>query len=492
MNNATFRNYDARLGRGAKGGEKSVIELDGFDALNRIGAGGFSTVYRARQVGFGRTVAVKVLEGGIGNESQRESFEREVKAMGVVSQHPHIVTVLTSAYSAGGRPCIVMEYFQEGTLAEQIERVGALEPAEVLDMGIKLASALQTAHDRGILHQDVKPQNIFLSEFGQPALGDFGISSILGDRVSDAGGLTLHYAAPERILKRPAAPSSDLYSLAASLYRAVAGRRPFDHRDLTQQQTAQELARRVLDEQVPRLDANVVSPHLQDALLKALEKHPDDRHRSALEFAQHLRAVQRRLGLAPTPLIIQGAKPETIDFDLDTSSDDAHALATRFEDATTSEPPTGLDGSDATGKQAATASRTEPSTGRRAVAALLGVVAIAAVAGGLIWAFDRSPPAPETPPVPRDLPGVLRRPIDVTVQRTSPDLVEVTWHSDETEVTYEVERVDGDATDEPIVQTDAARVELSASDDETVCVVVRSIGPLGRISDDSDLVCLNE
>ena len=125
--------------------------------------------------------------------------------MGLVSQHPHIVTVFNAAFTTTKQPCIVMELYSGGTLGERLKRDGPLPVAVVLDVGVKIAGALQTAHDRGLLHRDIKPQNLFVSEFGEPALGDFGISTLDDERsISGGGGLTVHYAPPEVLEGAPA------------------------------------------------------------------------------------------------------------------------------------------------------------------------------------------------------------------------------------------------------------------------------------------------
>ena len=148
--------------------------------------------------------------------------------MGLVSQHPHIVTVFNAAFTTTKQPCIVMELYSGGTYGERQKREGQLPVAVVLDVGVKIAGALQTAHDRGLLHRDIKPNNLFISEFGEPALGDFGISTLDDERsISGGGGLTVHYAPPEVLEGSPATPLSDVYSLAATLYTLLEGARPF-------------------------------------------------------------------------------------------------------------------------------------------------------------------------------------------------------------------------------------------------------------------------
>ena len=198
------------------------VRIDGFDELQPIGRGGFSYVFSARQRDFNRRVALKVLSFGLADERERRSFERECRAMGLVSQHPHIVTVFNAAFTSTKQPCIVMELYSGGTMGDRQKREGQLPVAVVLDVGVKIAGALQTAHDRGLLHRDIKPQNLFISEFGEPALGDFGISTLDDEMsISGGGGLTVHYAPPEVLEGAPAGAISDVYSFAATLYLAV-------------------------------------------------------------------------------------------------------------------------------------------------------------------------------------------------------------------------------------------------------------------------------
>ena len=157
------------------------VTIDGFEMGERIGSGGFSVVYRARQQSMNREVAIKVLNTGFATDAERRTFERECHALGRLSHHPNIVTVFDDAFTDDGRPCIVMELYSS-TYRERVEEIGPLPIDEVLSVGVRICGALQTAHDAGVLHRDIKPHNIFLSPYGEPALGDFGISTIDDER----------------------------------------------------------------------------------------------------------------------------------------------------------------------------------------------------------------------------------------------------------------------------------------------------------------------
>ena len=135
--------------------------IDGFSDLVAIGSGGFSMVYRAHELALDRAVAVKVLNTGLTSERERRDFERECKALGQLN-HPDVVTVYRPAFTDDGRPCIVMALY-ERNFRDQLDASGPLPPAELLDVGIRMAVALHVAHRRGVLHRDVKPHNIFRS-----------------------------------------------------------------------------------------------------------------------------------------------------------------------------------------------------------------------------------------------------------------------------------------------------------------------------------------
>ncbi len=272
------------------------VAIEGYDVLDRIGAGGFSVVYRARQRSLDREVAIKVLNLGFATADEQRTFERECHALGRLSHHPNIVTVFNEAMTADGRPCIVMELY-EHTFRERIDAEGPLPIPTVLEVGVRVAGALETAHEAGILHRDLKPHNIFVSAYGEPALGDFGISTLDEERShSGPSGLSVAYAAPEVLEDGRTTAAADVYSLAATLYHLAAGATPFASAQL---KTA---VRRILTEDPPPLGRADAPPGLDRVLRRALAKDPAQRPASAADLAEQLREVQARLGLEPTPL----------------------------------------------------------------------------------------------------------------------------------------------------------------------------------------------
>ena len=203
----------------------------------------------ARQAALDRTVAVKVLTADL-DEENRARFLREQRAAGRLTGHPNIVTVLHAGVTGNGRPFIVMPYHAEGSLDERIRRHGPLPLDEALRLGVKMAGALAAAHRLGILHRDVKPGNILITDYGEPALTDFGIAHIAGGFETTAGVVTGSpaFTAPEVVAGEPPSPAADVYGLGATLFAAFTGHAAFERRS-GEQLVAQFL--RITSEPVP-------------------------------------------------------------------------------------------------------------------------------------------------------------------------------------------------------------------------------------------------
>ena len=151
-----------------------------------------------------------------GQSFDKAAFDSERRSMGALSSHPNIVTIYDSGFTEAGQPYLTMELC-ESTLYERVKQGGVLSTTDALDVGKRIAQALERAHADGIMHCDIKPQNIFFSEYGEPALGDFGIASV-EDEVDESGdqrrrGLTLNFAAPELLRGGRPSSASDLLSL---------------------------------------------------------------------------------------------------------------------------------------------------------------------------------------------------------------------------------------------------------------------------------------
>ncbi len=506
------------------------IAIDGFEPIELIGSGGFSRVYRARQDGFDRDVAIKVLSVGLESAAKRKAFERECRAMGVLSQHPNIVTVFNAAFTSEAsesdrRPCIVMQYYSGGTLGERVKQDGPLSLRGGLSLGVQMAGALETAHRNGVIHRDIKPTNLFVNDYGQPALGDFGISSFDDDRTitGGGGGLTVHYAPPELIEGDSATATSDVYSLAATLFTLLAGRRPFPR---PEGQSVGELARRILLEPPPRLDAEGVPPALVDLLRRAMAKRPHQRPASAAAFGRELQAVQASLGFPITEMSLTGGTGLADDGPATTETADPVAA--------TSSGPESIIG------EAASTSPLE-SAGESTITVARAPVSSPTPAQSVLARADsgRPEPAPVTPSsalLSRKTRGVLiatgcvialgaaalalapARTVDdqantsdrltattslvdddffaappapsgVSISETSDPLVlEVEWSASAAATGFQIQRIDAGAGTVVETEQSPGRVELTTPD-EAVCLVVRSIGEGGRLSADSDIIC---
>src|SRR5689334_2330602 len=200
----------------------------GYELVRRIGSGATSVVWEAAQLSTGRRVALKMLDIDVTDPTALRRFERERKVMSSLATHPGIVTI----YDAGvhrHRPWLAMEYCRRGSLAEYVAEHGPLEPVAALAVLQRCAAALGAAHARDIVHCDVKPQNIMLTDHGEPAIGDFGIARVAvgSATTTSVGGFTLDHAAPELLDGSKSSPASDVYALGTTIWELLAGRPPF-------------------------------------------------------------------------------------------------------------------------------------------------------------------------------------------------------------------------------------------------------------------------
>ncbi len=192
--------------------DSAVETIPGYRDLQRVGRGGFSVVYRARQVELDRVVALKILAVEFVDSQVRRKFLREVQLTSKLTGHPNVVTVLDSGLTSSGRPYIAMEYFERGSLRDRLNAEGPMRVEDVLRVGVKIAAVLGAAHAEGILHRDVKPQNILISRFGEPTLTDFGTARLTAalEVTSRTEALTPFHAAPEVLQGQTPTPLCDI------------------------------------------------------------------------------------------------------------------------------------------------------------------------------------------------------------------------------------------------------------------------------------------
>jgi serine/threonine-protein kinase len=256
-----------------------------------LGGGGMAVVYRAHDEELHRTVAVKLLAEHLAEDPEfRQRFLGEARAAARLS-HPNVVAV----YDAGedeGRPFIVMEVVEGETLADVLARRRPLPPSEVVALGIQAAAGLEHAHAHGLVHRDVKPQNLLLRADGVLKVADFGIARAAvaaTRRLTRAGTIlgTAAYLAPEQAAGEDVTAAADVYALGAVLYEAASGRPPFRG-----ETPAELLAARQESVVVPLSErARGVPPALEELVMRCLARNPDYRPASAGELARLLEAL---------------------------------------------------------------------------------------------------------------------------------------------------------------------------------------------------------
>jgi serine/threonine protein kinase len=188
-----------------------------------LAVGGYATIFRARQESVGREVAVKVENFTLESERDQARFVREARATGRMSSHPHVVDLFDAGVTADNHPYLIMEL-----CAGSYQDLMPLRPQVVRDIGMKIADSLADAHERGIVHRDVKPANILVSLFGEPALADFGLAILAEQRDPHITleVMTPAYAPPEAFRRAQPAPPGDVYALCATLYALLSGAPP--------------------------------------------------------------------------------------------------------------------------------------------------------------------------------------------------------------------------------------------------------------------------
>jgi serine/threonine protein kinase len=338
-----------------------------YRLLAPLGEGGMGTVWRARDEVLHREVAVKEVRApaGLGGDDVRRMYarlEREAWAAARVANR-NVVTVYDVA-TDGGRPWIVMELVRGLSLAEVLDAEGPMPPQRAAHIGAEVLAALRAAHEAGVLHRDVKPANVLISNDGRIVLTDFGIAMVEGSSALTMTGEVIgspEFLAPERALGRTPGPESDLWSLGVLLYAAVEGHSPF------RQDTPLSTLRAIVDEELPPpRRAGPLAPVIEGLLRK------DPAQRTPAEQAeQDLRVIAA--GGSPRADTVRAVPyPPTV--------------AAHPEPSPT--PPMPFPGQAAASGAGATTTATGQDRDRRAGRVLVaGVVALALAVGGLTYAL---------------------------------------------------------------------------------------------------------
>jgi tRNA A-37 threonylcarbamoyl transferase component Bud32 len=253
-----------------------------------LGAGGMAQVFLAHDRILGRDLALKVLREHYAKDAQFvERFRREAQSAAALN-HPNVVQVYDQGRFEDGRYYIAMEYVPGGNLKDRIDRTGPLDPLEATRFASQIAEALRVAHERGMVHRDIKPQNVLLDAAGEAKVADFGI--VLAASTSSTSGTNLvfgtaSYMSPEQAMGKRVGPQSDLYSLGVVLYEMLTSAVPFEAEG-----SLATAMKHVIEPPLPPRKRNPLVPEGIDALVMGLlAKNPENRYGSAAELAGDLR-----------------------------------------------------------------------------------------------------------------------------------------------------------------------------------------------------------
>jgi serine/threonine protein kinase len=276
--------------------------VDGYEVLGLLGAGGMGEVYRARDPVLKRDVAIKVLPPFVAKDPDRLwRFEQEAQAAAALN-HPNILAVYRFGVFEGA-PYLVSELLVGETLRQQL-RHGPISLRRAVDMGVQIAHGLAAAHDKGIVHRDLKPENLFVTKDGRIKILDFGLAKLMqpqrpqadkddsaptGTYETDPGSVmgTAGYMSPEMVRGELVDHRTDIFAFGAVLYEMLAGKRAFQHSTSAETMTA------ILREDPPGVSqiARNTPPGLQRVLHRCLEKNPERRFQSASDLAFALEAL---------------------------------------------------------------------------------------------------------------------------------------------------------------------------------------------------------
>jgi eukaryotic-like serine/threonine-protein kinase len=280
-----------------------------YRIVGPLGAGGMAEVYLAHDDVLDRSVALKVMSGRYADDEEFvERFKREAQSAAALS-HPNIVSIYDRGESEDGTYYIAMEYLPGGTLKDRILKRGALAPRTAASVALQIAEALRAAHGAGVVHRDIKPHNVLVTDTGDIKVGDFGIArAATSSTMTRTGSIlgTAHYISPEQAMGEPVGQGSDLYSLGVVLYEMLTGTLPYDA------ETSIGIAmKHVNGHLVPPRELNPEVPEGINAVTnKLLAKSPDERYANAGELIEDLERVLE--GLEPAASKTTRARNRTV------------------------------------------------------------------------------------------------------------------------------------------------------------------------------------
>ena len=290
----------------------SPPRIPGFTYIQHIGQGGFADVFLYEQEWPRQRVAVKVVRPDVPlTDREKSMFTTEANAMARLADPPYIVSVITAGTTSeqeGSRPYLVMRYCPPPDLGQRVQ-VKAMSVSDAVATGIKLASAIETAHRSGILHRDIKPSNVLVTAYSEPALTDFGIAGRLHDVDADTDVRISYPWSPPELLdgRSNGSVASDVYSLGATIWNLLVGRSPFSIPN--GDNSSRALTARILHTSPPRTQRPDVPPALDLLLQQCLAKLPEHRPSSALEVARALQRIEAQAEFPRTTIAVESDLP---------------------------------------------------------------------------------------------------------------------------------------------------------------------------------------
>ncbi len=289
----------------------SAPVIPGFAFIEHLGSGGFADVFLYEQQWPRQRVAVKVVRPDVPlTDREKHLFTAEANSMARLADHPYIVSVITAGVTAeGGRPFLVMRYCPPPDLGVRV-RSNPMAPVDAVATGIKLASAIETAHRSGILHRDIKPSNVLVTAYHEPALTDFGIAGHMSEVEGDNDVRISYPWSPPELLdgRSNGSVASDVYSLGATIWHLLVGRSPFSIP--SGDNSTRAISARILHASPPATQRPDVPPALDRLLQQCLAKRPEHRPGSALELARALQRIEAAAGWARTSVAVEGDRPD--------------------------------------------------------------------------------------------------------------------------------------------------------------------------------------